>query len=140
VAQKFSKNQQQAFKLALDMLKRSHAPYSNFQVGAALFSDSKKVFSAGCNVENATYGVTVCAERTAVLKAVSDGHKKFDGIVIVARKATAKHLVYPCGVCRQTLKEFFPDSFQILLADKTGIKKITTLGELFPHGFGPGDL
>lgn len=122
------------------MLKRAHAPYSNFQVGAALFSYSQKLVVAGCNVENATYGVTVCAERCAVLKAVSEGQQKFDGIVIVARKASPKHLVYPCGICRQTLREFFGDSFLILLGDSKAVYQRTNLGKLFPHSFGPEDL
>lgn len=135
----FTELETAAHRVAVKTLKNAYAPYSKFQVAATLYTADGQFFP-GCNVENVTSGVGVCAERTALVGAVARGQKKFAGIVIIARKASAKHLVYPCGVCRQALKEFFPDSFKILLGDAQKLHRATTLGELFPHSFGPEDL
>lgn len=119
------------FQLALEIRNNAHAPYSNFQVGAALLTPEGQIFT-GCNVENASYGGTICAERVAVLKAVSEGFAKFSEIVVVAR---SKKLVPPCALCLQTLAEFCDDDFVIHLADLKGIQKSFTLKQLLPYPF-----
>ena len=106
------------------------APHSKFRVGAALKTNSKKIYG-GCNVENATYGLTVCAERVAVWKAVSEGARKFEAIAIVADTDT---LTPPCGACRQILWEFCGD-IEIILANLRGKTESYRLAELFPKPF-----
>jgi cytidine deaminase len=106
------------------------APYSKFHVGAALRSQAKKIFT-GCNVENATYGLTVCAERVAVWKAISEGARDFDLIAIVA---DTEKLTPPCGACRQILWEFCGD-IEIILANLRGKVETHRLSELFPRPF-----
>ena len=106
------------------------APYSKFRVGAALKTSSRKIYG-GCNVENATYGLTVCAERVAVWKAVSEGARKFEAIAIVADTDT---LTPPCGACRQILWEFCGD-IEIILANLRGKTESYRLAELFPKPF-----
>jgi cytidine deaminase len=114
--------------------KNAYIPYSNYRVGAALLTASGEVFT-GCNVENAGYSPTICAERTAFVKAISEGHQQFTAIAVVSRGAGS-----PCGVCRQFMFEFAPD-MRIILADLDGnIHLVTTLAELLPHGFGPANL
>ena len=120
---------------AVEMLKMAYVPYSHFPVGAALESEDGTVFT-GCNIENAAYGPTNCAERTAVFKAVSEGHRKFKRIAI----ATAgEKMSGPCGVCRQVLHEFAPDLEIILINCKNETVEYT-LPQLLPHSFGPADL
>ena len=115
----------------------SYAPYSNFHVGAALCTDSGRIYR-GCNIENAAYSPTNCAERTAFFKAVSEGERKFRGIAIVGDK---EEYLAPCGVCRQVMMEFCdPDTFQIILASGRDQYQIYTLKELLPLGFGPDNL
>ena len=116
---------------ARTMLERSYAPYSHFKVGAAILTEDGRVFT-GCNVENASYGGTICAERTAAVKAVSEGAAKFKAVAIVSE---AGILTYPCGICRQFLSEFGDESMRVILCDKDGNVKTHTLGELMPHGF-----
>ncbi len=111
-------------------LNNAHAPYSNYKVGAALLCKDGTVFT-GCNVENASFGLTNCAERTAVFAAISAGHKNFKTIAIAASGSTAP---YPCGACRQVLAEFCPADFPVHIYVADGIETIT-LGELLPHGF-----
>ena len=118
----------------------AHAPYSNFKVGAAvLLKDGNIIF--GCNVENAAYGPSNCAERTAVFKAVSEGCREFEAIAIVggpedeAGKPQIKDFCPPCGVCRQVLAEFCDKDFKILLANGAGEIKEFTLGQLLPESF-----
>ncbi len=119
---------------ALAAMKMAYNPYSKFGVGAALLTEEGLVFS-GCNVENAAYGHSICAERTALLKAVSEGHQKFAAIVIVCSSGKP---VAPCGACRQTLNEFAPDLPVVMAGSQ---KKITqSLRELLPRSFGPEDL
>jgi len=119
---------------AVEMLRRAYVPYSHFPVGAALECGDGTVFT-GCNIENAAYGPTNCAERTAVFKAVSEGRRDFARIVITA---DTDDFCAPCGVCRQVLWEFAPD-LEIILLNRKGETREFTLRELLPHGFG-GDI
>ena len=128
-------------KRATDMLKYSYAPYSNFKVGAALMAKNRKIYT-GCNIENAAFGPSNCAERTAFFKAVSEGDREFEAIAIVGGK-DGKITDYcpPCGVCRQVMAEFCdPDSFFIILAKSEDEYWIYSLRELFPMGFTPEKL
>ena len=126
---------------AFDMRNFSYAPYSHFKVGAALLTKTGKVYG-GCNIENAAYGPSNCAERTAFFKAVSEGEREFDAIAIVGGPETGvKDYCAPCGVCRQVMAEFCrPEEFRIILAKSTDEYKIYTLKELFPLGFSPDNL
>ncbi|MCC8139478.1 MAG: cytidine deaminase [Lachnospiraceae bacterium] len=126
---------------ALHMAQRAYAPYSHFQVGAALLAKSGTVYT-GCNIENAAYTPTNCAERTAFFKAVSEGEREFTAIAAVGgMNGVPKDYAGPCGVCRQVMMEFCdPEEFQIILAIDQDHYKVCTLAELFPYGFGPGDL
>lgn len=119
----------------------AYTPYSHFQVGAALLCKDGKVYT-GCNIENAGYTPSNCAERTALFKAVSEGERSFEAIAIVAGKeGTAQFPVTgPCGVCRQALYEFGGKSLRVILAKSETDFVETTLGELLPYGFGPADL
>ena len=126
---------------ALDSLQYSYTPYSNFKVGAALLSKDQKIYQ-GCNIENASYTPTNCAERTAFFKAVSEGVKEFEAIAIVGGKqGVCDDLCPPCGVCRQVMMEFCdPKTFKIILADKNKNYKVYTLEEMIPLGFGPSNI
>ena len=117
---------------AVAMLDRAYIPYSRFPVGAALECGDGTVFT-GCNIENAAYGATICAERTAVAKAVSEGHRDFVRIVIAGR---SRAFCVPCGVCRQVLREFSPN-IEIICLNGAGEERAFTLEELLPHSFGP---
>lgn len=126
---------------AIEQLKFSYTPYSNFKVGAALLAKNGEIFT-GCNIENASYTPTNCAERTAFFKAVSEGVREFRAICIVGGK-DGKRTEYtaPCGVCRQVMMEFCdPKTFQIILAVDKERYEIYTLEELMPLGFGPLNL
>ena len=114
----------------------SYVPYSHFPVGAALLCEDGTVFT-GCNVENAAYGDTICAERTAVLKAVSEGHREDWVAIAIAGKGA--DYCWPCGSCRQMLYEFAP-GLKVLVARGDGQFQMTTLDQLLPHGFGPKSL
>lgn len=126
---------------AMKQLNFSYSPYSGFQVGAALLTKDGKVYT-GCNVENAAYGPSNCAERTAFFKAVSEGERQFQAICIVGGKGgVLTDYTSPCGVCRQVMMEFCePEEFLIILAVSKKDYKIFKLKELFPMGFGPGNL
>ena len=126
---------------AIEQLKFSYTPYSNFKVGAALLTKSGKIYT-GCNIENASYTPTNCAERTAFFKAVSEGVHEFDAICIVGGKeGILTEYAAPCGVCRQVMMEFCnPKIFQIILAVDKERYEIYTLEELMPLGFGPLNL
>ena len=115
---------------------KSYSPYSHFQVGAALWGKSGKVYH-GCNIENASYSPTNCAERTAFFKAVSEGEKEFVKIAIVGgmEGTEADELCAPCGVCRQVMNEFCDKDFEIVLMDGPDKIKVLSLGELLPYGF-----
>ncbi len=126
---------------AIEQLKFSYTPYSNFKVGAALLTKSGKIYT-GCNIENASYTPTNCAERTAFFKAVSEGVRDFQAICIVGGKnGKLTEYTAPCGVCRQVMMEFCnPKIFQIILAVDKERYEIYTLEELMPLGFGPLNL
>lgn len=127
---------------AIQARENSYAPYSGYCVGAALLC-SDGVIITGCNVENASYGATNCAERTAVFKAVSEGKNSFSAIAIAGGKEDAVELDYafPCGVCRQVLREFCePSQFSVIICKSVSDYKILTLEELLPHSFGPDNL
>ena len=122
-------------ELAYAMLDKSYCPYSHFPVGAALLCADGTVYT-GCNVENAAYGSCICAERTALVKAVSEGRREFVKLAVVGKGADP---CWPCGACRQMLNEFAPD-LEILVGN--GAKELvhTTLSQLLPHSFGPLSL
>ena len=122
--------------LAFTMLERSYAPYSKFPVGAALLCKDGTVFT-GCNVENAAYGSTICAERTALVKAVSEGHR--DDWVAMAIVGNSEQPCWPCGSCRQMLYEFCPNLTLLVAGEDRSFQHIK-LSELLPHGFGPRHL
>ena len=126
---------------AIRQMDFSYVPYSRFRVGAALLAKNGKLYT-GCNIENAAYTPTNCAERTAFFKAVSEGVKEFDGICVVGGKdGVLTDYTSPCGVCRQVMMEFCdPDEFQLILAKSRQEYKIYTLRELLPQGFGPVDI
>lgn len=125
---------------AKEMQKLSYAPYSRFNVGAALLSKDGKIFT-GCNVENAAYSPGCCAERVAVFKAVSEGVREFSAIAIAGgRDGLATDYCPPCGVCRQVLREFVGDDFKVVLVKDNTEPKILEFGELFPESFGPENL
>ena len=121
---------------------KAYTPYSNFKVGAALLTKSGKVY-LGCNIENATYTPTNCAERTAFFKAVSEGKREFEKIAIVGAidGEYANVMCSPCGVCRQVMMEFCdPKEFQIILANGENTCRVMTLEELLPCGFSSSNL
>ena len=118
---------------AVAMLDRAYIPYSHFPVGAALECSDGSVFT-GCNIENAAFGNTMCAERTALFKAVSEGVREFTAIAIASRGSAP----FPCGACRQSLNEFAPDLRVLVTWD--GNVRETTLRALLPEGFGPASL
>lgn len=128
---------------ALLARKNAYAPYSHFAVGAALLADSGRVYT-GCNIENAAYSPTNCAERTAVFKAVSEGERRFLKLALAAGPDTLDAplpaTVSPCGVCRQVLTEFAGPELLLLLAKSEEDYEIHTLGALFPLGFSAKDL
>jgi len=115
---------------------RAYAPYSNFKVAAAVRGDDGKVY-AGVNVENASYGLALCAERSAVAKAISDGAKRITGVAVITSTSPP---AAPCGMCRQTLAEFATDSMELVLVNDAGERLETTLGQLLPRAFRPDSL
>ena len=121
--------------------KFAYTPYSHFNVGAALLTKSGKVYT-GCNIENAGYTATNCAERTALFKAVSEGERTFTAIAIVGslQGQTNTLVTGPCGVCRQALYEFGGPGLTVIMAKSADDYIVTTLGELLPYGFGPANL
>ena len=127
---------QELVKLAFDMHRFSYVPYSRFPVGAALLCGDGRVFT-GCNVENAAYGSTICAERTALVKAVSEGYTS--GFAAIAIAGQGGDYCWPCGACRQMLYEFAPD-LRVLAVRGDGQFMEASLRNLLPHGFGPDSL
>ena len=122
-------------------MKHAYAPYSHFRVGAALLTKEGKIFT-GCNIENASYGATNCAERTAFFKAVSEGERSFTRIAVVGNyPGKPGDYCAPCGVCRQVMREFCdPETFEIIIARGPEDYKSFILNELVPESFGPDDL
>lgn len=130
-------------KKALEARNNAYTPYSRYHVGAALITKQEKIY-LGCNIENASYGATNCAERTAFFKAVSEGERDFLAIAIAGGMADTKEpladYAYPCGICRQVMKEFCEDDFVILVAKSETDYRKHTLSELLPYGFGGDKL
>ena len=127
-------NDSQLVEAAIKASEQAYMPYSNYRVGAALLTADGQVYG-GCNIESVSFTPTVCAERTALFKAVSEGHRAFAAIAVVTRDAGS-----PCGVCRQMMYEFSPE-MRVILADLEGrVQLTTTLDALLPHGFGPSNL
>ncbi len=118
---------------AIDARKNSYSPYSNFKVGAALLTAENELYT-GTNIENASYGLTVCAERTALLKAVSEGSVKFTALA-VACDTDSFNDAYPCGACRQVMAEFLDDAADIIVSINTGEYRVHTMKELLPYAF-----
>ncbi len=128
-------NQTQALVAAASaVLRYAYVPYSNYPVGAALLTTDGTIFT-GCNVENAAYPSGICAERTALVKAVSEGFRQFEALVVVTRNGG-----FPCGQCRQMLYEFAPDLRVMIAEPDGGVLHEARLRELLPHGFGPAEL
>jgi cytidine deaminase len=122
--------------LAKEAMLKAYAPYSGYKVGAALLCADGTVYQ-GCNIENAAYGPTNCAERTAIFKAVYDGHREFVAMAVCGGKdGIVSGTFPPCGVCRQVIREFCKDDFAIYLAEDKGYQTVT-LAELLPHSFQP---
>lgn len=128
-------------RIAIGQLAYSYTPYSGFKVGASLLTKDGRLYT-GCNIENAAYTPTNCAERTAFFKAVSEGEREFQAICVVGGKdGVLTEYTAPCGVCRQVMMEFCnPDTFQIILATSEEQYEIFTLRQLLPLGFGPANL
>ncbi len=121
---------EQLIKMAYEAMENAYVPYSKFQVGAALLTKDGQVFK-GCNVENASYGATNCAERTAIFKAISEGAKDFVKIAVVSN---SKKFTYPCGICRQVMAEFMMDAVMIFDDEDKGIIEIP-MNEILPYKF-----
>jgi cytidine deaminase len=128
---------QELIELALLVRQQAYVPYSQYAVGAALLSTSGKVYT-GCNVENAVYGVTICAERVALFKAVSEGEREFEALAVVTSNGGS-----PCGACRQVLAEFGPDIRVLIASTEQHLLRLvaeTQVADLLPRAFGPQDL
>ncbi len=129
-------NIQELIQKAIHAREQAYVPYSKFKVGAALLTKDGKVYE-GCNIENASYGLCNCAERTALFKAYSEGDKEFDAIAVVADTARP---VPPCGACRQVMVELCKHDTKVYLSNLKGDIQETTVGELLPGAFSPEDL
>lgn len=127
-------DKRELIKKALEARERAYVPYSKFRVGAALITEDGEVFT-GCNIEISSYSPTLCAERTAIFKAVSEGHRKIKAIAVVGDS----DYTFPCGVCRQVIREFGKDA-TIIVANSEDDYKEYKLEDLLPHSFGPEDL
>jgi len=120
-------------RMANDAMDRSYAPYSGYHVGACLKGVSGAYY-LGCNIENASFSPTNCAERTALFKAVSEGERQFEALAVISN---GEQTTLPCGVCRQVLTEFCDPDMPVICANRTGKFQIYSLGELLPHAFTP---
>ena len=126
---------EQLAELAIEAMGHAYAPYSGYQVGAALLCADGTVYQ-GCNIENASYTPTVCAERNAFFKAVYDGHREFAALAVCGGKdGVITGFFPPCGVCRQVMREFCPDDFPVYLVGAEGNIQTLTLADLLPHSF-----
>ena len=132
---------QQLIRMALAAREKAYVPYSDFMVGAALRAADGRIFT-GCNVENAAFTPTSCAERTALFKAVAEGVTAFTDIAVVGsrRGEVNRQITSPCGVCRQVMREFCKPDFKIILVKSEEEWKVYTLSQLLPEGFGPENL
>ena len=117
------------FRMAVEASENAYAPFSNFHVGAALLTEDGKVFT-GVNIENSSYGATICAERTAMVKAISEGARDFESIAIAGNGGTS----WPCGICRQFMYEFCPE-IRVISGENEDELQVYTLKELLPEGF-----
>lgn len=132
-------NNSELMSLAVKARENSYSPYSNFCVGAALLAKNGKVY-LGCNIENSAFGPSICAERVAIFKAVSEGVKEFEAIAIIGGKVGDKGgLASPCGVCRQVMAEFCDEDFKLVLGDENNVEEYT-LKTLLPLAFTPKNL
>ena len=126
--------------MAIEAMKKAYSPYSHCRVGAALLAKSGKVY-LGCNIENASYSPTICAERVAFAKAVSEGEREFDAIAVAGSATdTVDGFFPPCGVCRQVMAEFCPDEFVVLVGKSEDEFREHTLSDILPHTFRDVDL
>ena len=122
---------------AINAMKNSYSPYSDFKVGAALLTENNKVYT-GCNIENVAFGPSICAERVAFFKAISEGEKSFSKIAVVGGKnGVITSPTPPCGVCRQVMREFCGDNFEILIVSENNEYEKVLLKELLPYSFKP---
>lgn len=121
---------------ALKAREEAYVPYSNFKVGAAIFTEDGSIYG-GCNIENASYGATNCAERTAIFKAVSEGHRSIKAIAVVGDTSA---YTYPCGICRQVIAEFAEGDIPVILAKNEKDYVLKTLDEILPGPFSKKDL
>lgn len=129
-------NKQELMQLSINARDNAYTPYSKFNVGAALLTEDGEVF-LGCNIENASLGLTNCAERTAIFKAVSEGKRKFTALAV---SGDTEGPISPCGACRQVIAEFCAPTTPVYLTNLKGDVTETTLGELLPGAFSPEDL
>lgn len=133
-------NNKELLALAVEAMKKSYSPYSNCKVGTALLCENGKVYT-GTNIENAAFSPTVCAERVAFFKAISEGENAFSKIAVVGGKnGVINGMFAPCGVCRQVMREFCDDNFQIILGKSDTEFSVATLKELLPYSFSPEDV
>ncbi|CDA92426.1 cytidine deaminase [Ruminococcus sp. CAG:563] len=133
-------NEKELCKEAIDAMKNAYAPYSGYKVGAALLTEKGKLF-AGCNIENAAYTPTVCAERVALFNAISSGERNFTAIAVAGGKdGVISGAFPPCGVCRQVMAEFCAPDFTVLVVTGEDSYKKYTLNELFPQAFTPKNI
>jgi len=123
-------------RIAIDARENAYVPYSKFKVGATVVTEDDSIYT-GCNIENASYGATNCAERTAIFKAVSEGHKKIKAIAIVGDMSTH---TYPCGICRQVIVEFATSDIDIILVKNEDDYIIKSMEEILPGAFTKEDL
>lgn len=123
-------------KKAIEAKEKAYAPYSGFRVGAAVQTTEGRIYT-GCNVENSSYGATICAERTAIVKAVSEGQTEICAIAITS---DSDLLTYPCGICRQVISEFMNDNTKVICSDKNGKYKVYEMNDILPHAFTKKDL
>mgnify|MGYP003295653238 FL=1 len=129
--------QEKLLKLAAEARDHSYSPYSHYSVGAALLTKNGKIYQ-GCNIENASFTPTICAERTAFFKAIFDGVREFAAIAIIG---SGDSPAFPCGVCRQVMSEFCDGEFVLIVANRDGSEVVVeTLDQMMPHRFGPKDL
>ncbi len=129
-------NREDLIKAAMEAKEHAYVPYSKFRVGAALLTKEGKIYQ-GCNIENAGYTPTNCAERTAFFKAVYEGERNFEAIAV---NGDADDYLYPCGVCRQVMAEFCTPDFKVFVSKKNGEYLEFTLAEIFPGAFTPAEL
>lgn len=126
---------------AMEARKKAYAPYSGYMVGAAVLTNELRIYT-GCNIENASYTPSICAERTAISKAVSEGWRRLKAIAVVGspKGDVISQFAFPCGVCRQVIREFADSQFMVIVARSESDYKIYSLSELLPESFGPENL